>query len=133
MEWIFSRTLVDSGGNEVQVAVGAPRQVSTGFWHCDFTVSGQAPEVRQAIGLDSFQALFIAVDAIRRIVEESQLQLTWEGGRPGDAGIPRLTSLGLPLAVRRHVENILDVEEQFWERRLGGDRGSPDPGGSPKK
>jgi hypothetical protein len=116
MEWIASRTLTDDSGNEVTVALGTPYAVSPEEWACPYKVSGLSPaeEVREAHGSDAVQALLLALEGIRFVLSESTKPLTWTGGEPGDTGIPRLPTMGWGLALRRHVENVMGVEEEFW-------------------
>jgi hypothetical protein len=124
VEWIVSRTLADDCGNEVTVALAAPYALGPGDWICPYEVSNvseiQEIQARQAHGIDALQALLLALEDIRLILEQTQKALTWKGGEPGDTGIPRWPTMVWGLSLRRHIESIIGVEEQFWKSWLEG-------------
>jgi hypothetical protein len=119
MEWIASRTFTDDSGKEVTVALGAPYAVGVDEWACPYDVSGLSPaQVRHARGIDAFQAILMALDAIYRLLDASPNALSWKGGDPGDTGIPRLPTMAWGLPLRRHIENVMNMEEEFWQSWL---------------
>jgi hypothetical protein len=130
MEWIVSRTLTDGSGNEVTVVLAAPYAVDAGEWACSYGVTGlsQIPPRHTAHGLDALQALLLAIGAIYGLLEAAPKPLTWKGGEPGDTGIPRLPTMAWGLSLRRHIENIISVEERYWQSLISvsrGDKGTP--------
>ena len=116
MEWIASRTLTDDSGNEVTVALGMPHAVAPDEWACPYSVSGLSPRERDsdAHGADALDALLLALVAIHQVLSESITPLTLKDGEPGDTGIPRFPPMGWGLPLRRHIENIMSVEEEFY-------------------
>lgn len=92
-----------------QLRIWAPIQRSEGEWVTEYSVSPMRRR-RRAIGLDGFQSLIIAIDAVRRHIMEADCTLTWEGGESGDAGVPMIIPASLGLANARHLENIIESE-----------------------
>jgi len=110
MEWIVSRTLTDAdSGAEVVVGIARPQQVNDGEWSCAFRVDASPEGIRQAYGVDEFQALLVAIEGLHWALARSSRRLTWIG-EPGDTGIPRFTPVSFGLAFRQRVERMLDEE-----------------------
>lgn len=116
MTWIASRTLKDADtGAVVVISLGAPQQVAAEEWTCAFRIEGIPPdEIQQAHGLDGLQALVLAVEGIRTTLVRSGRSLTWEGGEPGDPGIPQIVPHGFGLIVSRHLEHLINEELRFF-------------------
>jgi hypothetical protein len=96
-DWIASRNLTDqTTGDTVVVLLALPERVSgvsAEEWRCGFQIKGITPEpIRYAHGLDAFQALSLAIEGIQVALANSNRQLTWEGGKPGDTGFHRAHS-----------------------------------------
>lgn len=120
MTWIASRTLVDPNGREVTVAIGAPHVVGPDEWACPYKVTGLATDHESRTGgADALQALLIAIGTVRGLLEESAEPLTWSGSEPGDTGLPLFPTMVWGVALRRHIENLMRIEEEFWESRIG--------------
>lgn len=121
--------VVGEPGREVVVTLGKPRPDPKpgGDWMCSYLVEG-LPDARKraAHGVDAMQALLMALEAVRVALRAAGLQLAWEGGEPGDAGIPRMVPLFYGLGFAREIERHIDA--QIEERARAGGR---EPGAEP--
>lgn len=109
----------------VTLTIGRPRPDPAGDWICPVHVDGIGDVAQQSgRGVDALQALLNAAEAARYVIDQSGLLLTWEGGEPGDAGLPRIvpTSLGLSFArqieahIDRKVQKVAQVAEDAGQR-----------------
>jgi hypothetical protein len=116
MTWIASRTLKDAEtGATLVVSLGVPQQVTPEEWTCAFHIDGIPPdEDQQSHGVDGLQALVMAIEGIRVTLARSGRSLTWEGGEPGDHGIPQIVPHAFGLVVSRHLERLLEEELRFF-------------------
>lgn len=114
MEWLLTRVLRNETGSEVIVKVGVPQPTPDGYWACKYSVSSPLEEEAQTHGLDSLQALLLSIKALYVVLGRTSQALTWEGGEPGDTGVPRIPSMSCGLALRSHVERMIGAEEDFW-------------------
>ncbi len=111
--------VVDEPGREIVVSIGKPTPDPDGDWMCPFLVEGLDGARRQAArGLDALQALLMAVEGARVTLAGSGLRLAWQGGEPGDTGIPRAVPLFYGLRFAEQIERHLDQAIQ---------RHAPDP------
>jgi hypothetical protein len=107
--------VVGEPGREIVIVVGKPRldPDPTGDWRCSSLVEG-LPEARRryAHGIDSLQALQMAIEAARAAIGAAGLVCTYPGGEPGDLGIPRTipTFGGAGRDFAPRVERYLDRE-----------------------
>ena len=114
--WMASRELVDDTdlGTRVIVHLGAPERVSDEEWKCSFVIEGiEKSAITESHGIDAFQAILTALDAIALRIRRSGRNLSWPGAvTGGDSGFPRqiLLSLGAELSTR--VEKFMDAEVQ---------------------
>jgi hypothetical protein len=114
---IAERRLVVVGhpDREIVIKVGKPRRDPdpTGDWMCSYFVEG-LPQARRryAHGIDSLQALQMAIEAARAAILASGLSCTYAGGEPGDMGIPRTipTFGGAAGDFAPRIERYLDRE-----------------------
>ncbi len=66
-------------------------------------------EIRYAYGVDAIQAVILALEGIRGILETSARQLTWVG-EAGNTGFPRIVAdLGSP-RLRKRIEQLVNRE-----------------------
>ncbi|HEX2573584.1 MAG TPA: hypothetical protein VH877_28805 [Polyangia bacterium] len=115
--WIATRALYEEpGGAEIRVRLGRPEPVSEDEWRCPYRVELGPPaaRTRYAHGVDAFQALLMALMGIRAALAESERRLSWQGGEPGDAGIPLLVPQYFGLEFSRRMEQLITTEvERF--------------------
>lgn len=121
--------VVGEPGRELIVTIGKPRPDPKpgGDWMCSFLVEGLPRTRRRAAhGVDALQALLMAVEGVRATLDASGLQLAWEGGEPGDTGIPRTVPLfyGLDFAqkIGRHIDR--EIQEHAQAAEASSERGT---------
>lgn len=112
---VFGRLVAERqyrvGQAKVLVQIGTPHRAT---WKRDFycpfrIVVGRRTELHRVYGVDAFQALMLAFDAIKVLLETSHPDITWAGAeRPGDAGISRRLPSFLGLAFERELERLVD-------------------------
>ena len=100
-ELIATRTLVlhrDNGSNsEINVLLGKPRQLPDHEdYFCPYQIKGAGDEkVRYSCGVDSFQALHLALSTLGVELEVLNKQfegrLRWESDNGGELGFPRFS------------------------------------------
>jgi hypothetical protein len=89
----------------VRVTIGRPHPDPRGDWICPVHVQGLGDAQQQAgFGVDAVQALLNAFEAVRYMLDESGLALTWVGGESGDPGFPKLVPSLFGLAFARKLE-----------------------------
>lgn len=70
----------------VTVSLRLPSPHPEGDWECGYSITGLEPGcVDSAKGVDSIQALIMALEGIRVFLESSGAEFSWEGGE-GEAG-----------------------------------------------
>jgi len=94
----------------VRVRVRKPRRdPKTGDHWCTFEVSGLAEAMSFKVwGIDSLQALQLAVRAAGELLREKGHALTWCGDQ--DLGFPRVYPAFLPAAAQSRIERMIDRE-----------------------
>jgi hypothetical protein len=130
---VAARVLLDSNQAPVEICIYEPvrdKGDKNGDWRCDFsTRRGASPEeIRHAWGVDSLQALIVAIQGLRYVLEPDAGGLSWLG-QVGVMGIPLQIADENPhrTAIFR---NLIDTEVRrealFWEfftRSKSGSRG----------
>lgn len=104
--------VVDQPEMTVVVRIGRPVQdpVPALEWVCELEVQGiNDSEVKRVHGVDSLQALTMAIDHARKLLDDSGLALSWESGEPGNVGIPRMVPGYLPRPFVIAAERCIDV------------------------
>jgi hypothetical protein len=88
-------------------------------WRVPFQIGAAArSEILYGYGVDAIQALSNALEGIRVTLTKSGQHLTWEGGRPGDTGFPRVVpDIGFP-QLRQRIEQLMDREVERFVRAL---------------
>ena len=95
---VASRELTEekSPKRRIVAALGMPRQVDFMEWECKIHIAGLEPIVHQAFGVDSMQALLLAVEALRQSLKRSPVRLgvvgrlhLFSGWRHSTSGIRR--------------------------------------------
>jgi hypothetical protein len=56
---------------EIQIEIHRPHQAATGEWACQAAIRGLHPDLASMRGEDAFQALTLAVDLVRRLLEDA--------------------------------------------------------------
>ena len=80
---IARRTLTEDGvtGREIVISIGLPRPYrpsKNGDWECPFLIEGIGePKVETACGVDSLQALILAIEGVRVRLEQSGRNFFW--------------------------------------------------------
>jgi len=116
---IAMRTLIDSQDPDTAVTVSIDNPIQVGDdWACTFRIDGMGIE-EQAHGVDSLQALLLAVEGARRALQQSGRTLTWTiGGQPagetGDTGLPRQVPTIVDLAERDRIDHMIDDAVNQW-------------------
>ena len=95
------------------VRVMLPRPSRKGDWECQYQTLGLANgRVRAAYGLDAVQALVLAFGALTKAVRTSGLALTWEGGEPGDDGLPTFVPTFFGKAFSNRLTRLIERETE---------------------
>jgi len=115
---IAIRKLAVIGGRTKAITCQFARPYRVGRdWACSYEVKGLARGLQgQAFGVDSVQALFMAVQAARAHVLDSGVTLTGVGSdEPG--GFPRLVPAFFGLEFAKHVGAVIDREVASFARK----------------
>lgn len=56
---------------EIEIEICRPYQTATGEWACPADIRGLHPELAAMRGEDAFQALTLALDLVRRLLEDA--------------------------------------------------------------
>jgi hypothetical protein len=121
-------TVVDDPSRSVLATIGQPVEVQPGEWACPFTISGlPEPLSDRALGIDGVSALLNTLQAIRHVLDEAGVPVSWEGGEPGDTGFPKLIHYAFGFAFSQRMEkNIEDeIEKAVEEKKERAGKGSP--------
>src|SRR5271155_3833716 len=81
---VASGTLTEDGQppNRAEIVLGAPRRLGTD-WECPFSLRGLEDEsVKATTGSDSLQALQLAIQALRVLLEENGRRFLWSPSDP---------------------------------------------------
>jgi hypothetical protein len=98
----------------VEVFIGSPvldfDPDFPGVWGCPVSIAGIAGlSTDRALGEDSLQALLLAVELVRKKLDESGLVLTWLDEEPGHVCIPRtMMAYALGAQLAREVEQYVE-------------------------
>jgi len=106
------RQFDSSGGARASIRVRAPAKDSrTGNYRCsvEWVHSGKK-ELFELWGVDSMQALQLALRAAGELVNGDEEELRWVGSDDGYLGFPRTYPEFLPKALLRKLERIIDRE-----------------------
>jgi hypothetical protein len=103
---------------EVTLVIGKPRPWR-GDWACRFTIEGLSkPRSTRVYGVDSLQALQLALVRARHDLDLSGLPLTWLDGEPGDAGLPLPVPTGLGYEFQLGLERLVVSEQTKLEHAV---------------
>lgn len=126
-DWVCSRRLVsEDDGDSVLVRIARPRRRGKGEWSCRIEIAGQS---EFAFGLDSVQALTVALQMVRLKLQHDDRRLRWAGGEDGDHGfemhVPRIFGLAKTLEIEGLVSEALADISAAAEKRHRGRKSSP--------
>jgi len=113
---IASRTLREADGARVTVQFGRPRR-SDKDWLCPFRIVGLSNDVvHRAYGVDSLQALQLAIDAARAMVRSCGRPLDWLG--QSDLGFGRTVPGFIGQRRVDRLNRAVDREVKLWGRAI---------------
>ena len=104
----------------VVVSLGRPRRTKgSDDWECPFRIAGAGKRrVEYGFGVDAFQALTMALEGIRHIVDRSDPPLVWSDTLDDHSGFQRVIPLlAEPSGAARstaRVERAVDREVRRW-------------------
>lgn len=111
-------TVAGDPGRIIVATVGLPEPDPAGDWRCPFSVEGVAGGGPfDAHGIDALQAVLLAIEGTRKVLDDSRLTLSWNGGDSDDTGIPHMIPLFLPATIRRSMERSIDRQAKAFARR----------------
>ena len=122
---IASRELNELGGSmrDVTVSFEAPRQRPRGHWECRFLIRGLGTvQVRRVEGVDSLQALLLAVEGAR-VTLDATGRFTWLETDPEKAGsgIPRYIPTHQGPRFEARINLAIEREsKRYYQRILNG-------------
>jgi hypothetical protein len=116
-------TVADDPARPITATIHRPRPDPRGDWECTFVVDGaDGSHVASAHGIDGLQALLNALDGVRSALDASGLALSWEGGEPGDHGIPRMVPAFYGRAFAEEIERYIDERIRAFTEAAEGTR-----------
>ncbi|MBL9006570.1 MAG: hypothetical protein JNJ46_20100 [Myxococcales bacterium] len=127
--WIATRVLTDpQGGPDLEVRIGIPKAITAELWECPYMIieAGQSAAPQTGCGVDGFQALLQAQEAIRVALEKTDRKLCWLGGEPGLTGFTRSIPISFGLGLVRHLEALVEnAVERYAQEAAAGNHGRP--------
>jgi hypothetical protein len=106
------------GGKPVVVTLGVPLPVPGSDWGCPLQITGLNTTWRRpryVFGVDSLQALHLAMQGAGVMLESAKQKLEWLG-QTEDLGMPRFLPW-LPKPQQDRVQAIVEREVATWMRR----------------
>lgn len=109
-------------GKPVVVTLGVPQAVPGSDWGCPLQITGLNTAWRRpkyVFGIDGFQALHLAMQQARVVLESTGQKLEWLG-QTEELGLPKfLPWLSfLPKAVQQRIDATIEREITKWMRRI---------------
>lgn len=112
---VFGRVVAEReykvGRETILLQIGTPHRAS---WKTDFycpirLVRAGKPQLKRVFGIDSVQALMLAFDLAKVLLETTSPKIRWFAGeRPGDVGIYRRLTTGLGMDFDQGIERMVD-------------------------
>jgi hypothetical protein len=120
---IASRVLTQMGPQlqQIIVSIGRPRRRSKAEWECPFLVDGlEGSAVQTAGGVDSMQALQMAIEGVRVNLERSGHRFVWLERETGSE-IPRYVPTQYGPRFEARLNRMIEYQaKRFWESKLKG-------------
>jgi hypothetical protein len=126
-EVIAERRLTPRGASRpsVVVSLGTPRTTDgSDHWECPFSIVGAGMRrAERGVGVDAFQALTLALEGIRRVLDRLDTPLVWDGVIDDHSGFQRAIPWsperrrGHRLSIRKgtnRLERMVDREVRRW-------------------
>jgi hypothetical protein len=107
-----------ASGKSVVVTLGVPQAVPGSDWGCPLQITGLNTVWRRpkyVFGIDSFQALHLAMQGAGLVLESERQTLEWLG-QTEDLGMPKFLPW-LPKAQQKRLEALIEREITRWLRR----------------
>jgi len=112
------RVFRSPNGKPVVLTIGVPQPVPGSDWGCELQITGLNSSWRRpkyVFGIDSIQALHLAMECAGAVLESAKLELEWLGQRE-DLGMPKFLP-ALPKPQRDRLEAMVEREAiKFWRR-----------------
>ena len=70
----FEYVVPGQPAQDIHIEIYRPYQAATGVWACPADIRGLYPELAAMRGEDAFQALTLALDLVRRLLEDAVSQ-----------------------------------------------------------
>jgi hypothetical protein len=118
---LAERTLTLAGSKKrVHVRLGRPKKDRLGGdYTCPFIIKGLGKSaVQQASGIDSMQALQLAMQAVRKALLPYAKQLRWVGSEAGSLGFPMAIPEIFGVKFSQRLEGIVQRETDRFGRSL---------------
>ena len=118
-----------ASGRFVVVSLGTPRKTSDDRnWECPFRISGAGVRrVAYGYGIDAFQALTLALEGIRHVLDRLETPLVWDGVFDDHSGFHRIVPWipgprrGDRMSIRKgtmRLERMVDHEVRQWAQDM---------------
>jgi hypothetical protein len=103
----------------VTVSIGAPRRHPKGDWECPYRIEGLGEsKVSASGGVDSLQALILAIEGIRVTLERTGDRFVWLDEAFG-AGIPSYIPTHYGPRFESRISQVLEREAQrYWTEKF---------------
>jgi hypothetical protein len=113
-------TLVGRTAAQVRIIIGKPRKDRrSSDYCCPYRLEGMGDgRVQESWGVDSVQALQLAMQAIRVQLEPHSDSLEWLGGQGGSLGFPKVIPDVLGPKLTRRLEKLVERELDRHARTL---------------
>lgn len=112
---VFGRVVAEReykvGRETTLLQIGTPHRAS---WKTDFycpirLVRAGKPQLKRGFGFDSVQALMLAFDLAKVLLETTSPKIRWFAGeQPADVGIYRRLTMGLGMDFDHGIERMVD-------------------------
>jgi hypothetical protein len=111
------RVFRSAKGKPVVLTIGVPQPIPGSDWGCLLQISGLNTSLRRpryVFGIDSLQALHLAMQCADAVLESARPRLAWLGDQ-GDLGMPKF----VPELPKPHKDRLAAIVEReatrFWQ------------------
>ena len=110
-------SLIGTKGKIVIVKIGKPRKLGGEEWACPFFIDGLGVQkIVYGHGFDAIQALVMALEGIRTVLEKTGKRLSWADGEAGLTGFSRFVPIFYGLKFMKRVDRLIDREVRSFAR-----------------
>jgi len=103
----------------VTVKLGMPRRSKERDWECPFSITGLGIRgIQYGRGVDAIQALCMALEGVRVLLERSGARFSWSAGQAGDAGFDRFVPNLFGLRFSKRLNRMIDREVERFARAI---------------